>query len=360
MCPLPTRPLTKPLVNLLLAGLAAIPDLRAQQDGPAIDVNQMIQALRAIRDQQTAQIKTQKQNALQQINAVANSPERAIQFWEEAIRATQFDGMAKEGAQFRAWKEGEGEALKERLVANAVHLHLTWLALTLQRSAGVPVKDLLPAVLSYTKELSADQAAIDALSDNLKLQKEAAVIAPGGKARPLPAAPKKTSDADIKKAHDSILKHGLAGSPVVKWMNLTDVVNVPKWETNPSDLDGIFDKVALPEFRLEKDQRALEYWDLRMKREADAATRTKLAYEVDKFNTQRRPALLWNRAQELVALGFKNRAVSDMFTLIKTYPTHPDADDWMSKLEQILTPPPPAAAPDSPGAAAPPAAAAAQ
>jgi hypothetical protein len=341
-----------------LAALIAAPALHGQQDAPAPDINQLLQALHAIREQQTTQIKTQKQNALQQINAVSGSPERAIQFWEDAIRATQFDGMAKEGAQFRAWKDGEGETLKDHTVANAVHLHLAWLGLTLQRSAGATPKELLPAVVNYTKELAADEAVLDALSDSIKREKEAAAIAPpgGGNRRTQPA--KKTTDAEIKREHDSILKRSLTASPVVKWMNLGDMVNVPKWENNPSDFDGIFEKVILPELRLQKDLRALEYWDIKLKKEADAASRSKLAYEVDKFNTQRRPTLLWSRAQELATLGQKNRAVSEMFTLIKTYPTHPEASDWMTKLEQMLmpTPPSPAGPLDSASAvAAPPA-----
>jgi len=44
-------------------------------------------------------------------------------------------------------------------------------------------------------------------------------------------------------------------------------------------------------------------------------------------------------------LGQKNRGVTEMFNLIKTYPTHPDADDWIAKLENILLPPAPAAPP---------------
>src|SRR4051794_37293121 len=199
MPPLHPRHCFKPVAFLLLAGITPIADLNAQQqqDAASVDIKQMIQALHAIREQQTAQIKTQKQNALQQINAVANSPERALQFWEEAVRATQFDGMAKENAQFKAWKDSEGEALKERLVASALHLHLTWLSLTLQRSAGVTVKDLLPSVINYTKELAADQAAVDAIAEDMKAQKEAAAIAPSGGRRP--AQPqKKVSDGEVK------------------------------------------------------------------------------------------------------------------------------------------------------------------
>lgn len=340
-------PMHPPILRLLLvAALASTPATFAQQDAPAVDIGQLLQALKTIREQQAAQLKTSKQTAMQQISAVAGSAERASQLWEDAVRATQFDGMAKEGAQFRAWKEGEGEALKEREVQTAIHLHLTWLALTLQRSSGAPVKDMLPAVINYTKELAADDAAMEIMADNIKREREAAAIAPAGGGNRRQVTPgKKISDNEIKKAHDAILKRALAASPVVKWMNLADAVTVPQWENNPGDFDGIFQNIVLPELRAQRDARVLEFWDIKLKKEADAASRTKLQYEIEKFNTQRRPVLLWNRAQEYATIGQKNRAISEMFALIKAYPTHPEADDWISKLETLIAPSAPAADP---------------
>jgi len=350
------RTLRSRILPLILAtGLAVSPALHAQQDTAPIDVNQLLQALRALRDQQTTQLKAQKQTAIQQISAAAGSPEKSIQLWEDAVRATQFDGMTKEGAQFRAWKEGEGEALKERIVQNAVRLHLNWLTLTLQRSAGAKISDMLPAIVNYTKDLVADEAAMDLMAENIKREKEAAAIAPpGGGNRRNQNQPNKLSDTVIKRAHDQILRPSLAASPVVKWMRLSDAVNIQGWENNPGNLDSIFQKIILPELRQQKDARVLDYWDLKLKNEADAASRSRLAYEIEKFNTERRPTLLWNRSQEYVILGQKNRAISEMFALIKSHPSHPDADEWIGTLESLLVPPPtPPPAPSDSAAAAP-------
>jgi hypothetical protein len=79
---------------------------------------------------------------------------------------------------------------------------------------------------------------------------------------------------------------------------------------------------------------------MKLKREADKASLSKLAFEIEKFNTVRRPALLWNRSQEYVNLGLKNKAATEMFAIIKAYPTHPDADEWLDTLEGLLAPPP--------------------
>jgi hypothetical protein len=79
---------------------------------------------------------------------------------------------------------------------------------------------------------------------------------------------------------------------------------------------------------------------MKLKREADKASQSKLAFEIEKFNTMRRPVLLWNRSQEYVNLGLKNRAATEMFALIKAHPTHPDADEWLNTLEELLAPAP--------------------
>jgi hypothetical protein len=229
MHPHASRPFT-----LLLAGLLAAPALlHAQQDGPAVDVGQLLQALRAMRQQQATAIKTQKSNAYQQIASAAGSTERAVALWEDAIRATQMEGAAKEGAAFKAWREGEGKQFEEREVQNAVRLHLQWLALTLQHSAGAQLKDMLPAVVSYTRDLAADEAAIEALQDAIKHEKELG-------ATNAKRAQRSRDDAATKKAHDSVMKTNVGNSPVAQWLKLGDLVKADKWEMNPGNFDGIF------------------------------------------------------------------------------------------------------------------------
>ncbi|HEX8311866.1 MAG TPA: hypothetical protein VF614_11145, partial [Chthoniobacteraceae bacterium] len=99
----------------------------------------------------------------------------------------------------------------------------------------------------------------------------------------------------------------------------------------------------LPELRAAKDPRLLEYWDRELAREAAAAGASHLAFEIEKFNQQRKPEILWSRAQDMLLIGQKNRAIGEMFGLIKNYPGHPRAADWITKLEGLLKPGPEAA-----------------
>ncbi len=335
----------KPLI-LALAGLLSASPLFAQQDAPPLDVAALLKALHGIKDQQTQQAKTAKQKALQQIQAAGASPASAVASWEEAVRTAQFEGAAKEGSQFKEWREREGEALKEKEAANAALLHFRWMALTMQHSIGTPMKELLPQVIAFTKEVAADQAAIDALEENIRREKEMAGSNKHGKDR-------KTNDDAVKKMHDQIIRAPVNGSVAAQVLKIGDLLTVDKWEMSAGNLDGIYNNIILPELRAARDLRLLEFWDMKLKREADNAARTKLAFEIDKFNQVRRPDLLWNRAQDILILGQRNRALGEMFNLVKANPNHPHADDWVAAMEKILVPPAPAT-PDADAPLAPP------
>ena len=77
---------------------------------------------------------------------------------------------------------------------------------------------------------------------------------------------------------------------------------------------------------------------MKIKRESDSA-KSRPAFDQEKFNTERYPQLLWNRAQEYVAIGQPNRALGEMFKVVKGYPQHPSLGDWIAQIEALLAPP---------------------
>jgi hypothetical protein len=302
----------------------------------------MMKELLRFRDLQSGQSKQSRLSVLQTVNAAAASPDKAAALWEEAVRAVQFSGLSKDGVEFRGWREKEGDALNTPLGKSAVRLYFMWLSITIQRDGGVPVKDLLPQIFGYIKEVVADEAAADAVEDAVRREKEQA----SNTSNAQNAAAKKGAaqlvhgkDERAKKVHDAILRAGLGAGPVAQWMKLDDFINPEGWEKSPGNIDGIYQNIVLPEFRSKGDVRALDYWDFKIKRDGDNAARTHLAFELDKFNSVRRPQLLWKRAEELNLLGQKNRAMSTMMALIKANPAHPDVVNWMQTLETMLQPP---------------------
>jgi len=347
------RPRLSPLSVAVSAAISAsalfAPASFAQDNTPPVNAAQMLQALHAVRDQQNAATKASKQQIIAQVTAAASSPDKAVGLWLEAVRMTEFQGAGHESTQWMAWKNGEGEAFKEREVQNALRLYFTWLSYTLERSNGGKVKDLLPKVIAYTKDLQADLLSIEAVEDAQKKEKEMNAGKP-----PVRGAKKSnTTDVNLKRVHDSILKRGLEGSLYVQWMKIGEWTQVEKWEGTPGSFDGIYKNVILPEMRLEKDPRVLDYWDMKLKMAADEANRSHLAFDVDKYNTLTVPSLLWGKYNDELLLGQKNRALTDMFTLIKKFPAHPDTAGWTSTLEGLLTPAPASAAVPAPAGNAP-------
>ena len=69
----------------------------------------------------------------------------------------------------------------------------------------------------------------------------------------------------------------------------------------------------------------------------------------EKFAKERRPVLLWSRAQEYFLLGQRNRGIAEMFQVLRTFPQHPALGEWISALESQLNPPPAAPTPPAAG-----------
>lgn len=308
------------------------------QDAAPVDTAALLKELARFKDQQSSQSKQSRLSALQTVNAAAASPEKAAALWEEAVHAVQFSGLPKDGVDFRAWREKEGEALNSPLGRSAARLYFIWLGITIQRDGGVSVKELLPQIFAYIKELLADEAAAVAVDDAVRREKEqaSAVAAAGAKKPQAPTVHAK--DDKAKKMHDSILRAALGASPVAQWMKISDFINPQGWEKSPGSIDGIYQQIVLPEFRDKKDARALDYWDFKIKRDGEAAERTKLSFEIDKFLSLHRPQLQWKRAEEFHLIGQKNRGIAAMMAVIKANPLHPDTMSWVANLEGILQP----------------------
>lgn len=354
-------------MNLRTPGLAlallvfALPAARAAtvEDGPPVNARQMLQDLQKLNDTQTTSVKSRKLAALQAAQAAAANPAKAVELWEGAVQAMQFQGLSHDSLQFKEWKNGEGEALKEKEVQFALRLYFSWLALTIQRSNGASNKELLTPVMNYAREAASDQTMMDAFLANLKKEKETIAQTPAGQPRRnVPASVKKEKNTDdlTRRVHDQIMNQSLGGSAYAQAMKISDIIsdiappkkprgqaaqpNETGWEGTPGNVDGIYMQIIQPELRAMRDPRVMEYWDFKLRREADIASANKLAADIAKFNEQRRPQLLWSRAEEWMQIGLKNRAAADMFSVIKTNPTAPEAASWISELTALLAPPP--------------------
>lgn len=308
--------------------------VHAGEISPA-DAQQFLEALKTLREQKGQQIKTRKAEVLQKALSAGSSGQAAAAAWEEAVRTVQFEGAAHEGTQFKDWKEKEGAGLREKEGQSAAKLYFRWLALTLQRANGVSVKDLLPSIIEHTKEVMSDQAAVGEQQERTAHQLENAKEKAVGPRKAV-VMQKVRDEQSLKKLRDTILNRNVAGSPPVRAYQAEELVAAKNWEGAPGNVQGIYDKIILPEMRAQADPRLLEYWDMRIRQESEAIADQKLSFQTDKFNQVRRPELLWARAKDDLLLGNRGRALTTMFGLIKNYPAHPSVESWIGELQQLL------------------------
>lgn len=348
------------LVPVLIAALCA-PAFPQSSDAPPVDANQLLQALRQFREQNETSVKTRRSTGYQQVMAAAASNEKAAAAWADAVLAVQFAGVDHQTAAVRDWQQDEGQALRTKEASNAARLHLQWLGLTIQHASGAETKQLLNNIIEFTRQVQADADMIEKVAEQIDKARDRT---PGG--RRAPANKEIADDTRAVKLHDSIMKMSVVNGPMAKRLQIVELLGEgggrkkkgdgdegPGWEPVPGNVDGIYRSIILPEFRASKDPRLLEYWDMVLKRDAERIQPDMPDYQERQLTQVRRPTLLWSRAQDIMVLGQRNRAVTEMFNIIKTYPQHPDAAQWMTQLEGLLAPPAPPAAAVPPAGALP-------
>lgn len=351
----------KPSVFPLIVAALSVPAFAQLNDAPPVDMRQVLQGLKQFKEQNETGLKTRRNTAYKQIMTAAASNESAAAFWTNAVLAVQFAGVDHQTTAVRDWLKGEGEGLKEKEGANAARLHLAWLGLTIQHSAGAETKQLLPSIIDFTKQLEVDEAAIGRVAEQIDKVKAAGVAK-------RPAASKALAeDAHAKKMHDSILKTPVSNSVVVRSLQIAEILGDSGkrkkkgddtqgsgWEPVPGNVNGIYNAIILPEFRDTKDPRLMDYWDMMLRKSQESIYAGMPAFDERQITQVNKPAMLWARAQDMLLIGLKNRAITEMFNLIKAYPQHPEAPQWISQFEQILTPAAPAATIFNSGGVAPP------
>lgn len=329
----------------LLVGLVSLTSLPLlAQDAPPANVSAILQDLDKIEQQQKQTILSARQTATAQIRAAANSPTAADALYQQAIEAMQFDGIKNKGGNFAEWKNSKAALLRSKEMQAILNFHLRYLALSLERFGSDKPELFAQPAYDYAKELVAYDSRF------LKLAQKG----------PDPQSQHDKDEAALNKeilnAKKELLGQSLTESVFVKWLRLDAFL--PKgddWELKPGDISGILDKDVRSVFRKAKDPRLIETWEYEMQVKADRVTATRLDHDAADFNTVTRPQMQFSRANDMILIGQKNRGIAEIYSMIKTYPTHADFSQWVQRLRELLksSAPAPAASPaaDSPAPA---------
>jgi hypothetical protein len=319
-----------PLCAMSLAFASSF--LHAQQDAPAVNADSILRDLDMIEQQQKQTIVSARQAAMNQLKAAAASGQAAVSLYTAAVEAVQFDGKANQSAAFSDWKSSKADLLRSHEMQAILQMHLRYLVLSLDRGASDKPELFVAPALAYANDLFNSDSLFfkpDKRNDRNPSEHE---------------RQEQALNVQVNTAKKDLLDKSVADGIFSKWFRLSQWL--PKgddWELTPGDLSGILDKDVRTPMRAQKDARLIETWDMEMKLLADRATSGRLDFVAADFNTVTRPKMMFSRANDMIIVGQKNRGISDIYLIVKTYPQHPDFSKWVARLREVLKKPEPSA-----------------
>jgi hypothetical protein len=339
------------ILAVLTVSLLPGSSLIAQTSAP-LDPKAMLAGLEQIKDKQATTAKRQLSQTMSDFNAACADDGAAIGFYEQAVDVTRFVGRQDAEMAFDLWKK----TVIPRMNPEAVRTALWYTAISIRKAAGATDEQIFPDVLAYAESTQPDLPSL-----------LAPVVPPGtpqngqgqgqrgerrgenrGQMAQLgPEGMQGLQGLGFGQADpgEKIMEEAVSENVFAKWYMLGDqLAGLPDWEMVPANVDGIYEKFLLPIMRKNHDQRILEYWDAKIMSARGAASDATAAFSTDNYNMSVRPALLWSRAEDEIIIGQRDKGLADMYTLVKTYPAHPDAGRWITELEGYLTPAAPTAA----------------
>jgi hypothetical protein len=242
----------------------------------------------------------------------ADSASEALTLYENTINATEFEGRKRDSQEFRNWKEKHEDRLKNRDFQSSVQLHLQYLGLLLQQALDDSNKEKDPKEPVNPALRAGWLAYFDTLKQN------------------------DTAFRDNPKMFEELIfkNDAVPNSPFVKLYQLERFGKAFNDRTKPGDINDVSDKWIFPLLRKSKDRIILNLWDTRISLAKEDSERPGTDDAKIRFENLAGPALRWRRAKDLLTFD-QPAAWAEMLVLVKTYKTHPNADEWITELRNL-------------------------
>ncbi len=240
------------------------------------------------------------------MQSAAASGTAASSLYANAVEEVQFRGRKDKVEAYTEWRKKNADLLRSNQMQTAIELYLKYALLAVQRKGIDKPETLLPATMAYVQTLiNADASLREGAGEEVK----------------------------------NLLDKPLRDSVIAQYLNLGPWLPDDKsWEAAAGNINVILEKNIRPLLREAKDPQLIQTWDLQMKVEADRITAGRSTHKAGQFNAVDRPKLIFLRAQDMAAIGQPNRAVTEMFTLVRSHPEHPDFSKWVAEIRKSIKP----------------------
>jgi len=253
-----------------------------------------------------AKLQTCRFFAMSEAQAASASAGASVAFYLKALQGTRYQNNPQGFADWRKKNEG---IISSMPFQTATMLQLRYLVLALKRVDHTDAYAQVPEYFSYLNSLAASFPST--------------VI--GTKSS------RAGSSRQVQEAL-ALLGQPISKSSVAQWLDVAALVPTSDFEQVPGNYGGIMEKNVRGPLRDKKDPRLIATWDAQINLESKEAPKL----DADSFRKRRYPALIIDRAEDLVLVGQKEKAVGEMITLIKANQDNPAAMQWINQARQMM------------------------
>lgn len=313
---------------LLCCGLLAATGLPlpARADSLTAEQIQSLKArLKSIKDNLETHITTRNTSAAQAFAAAANDPRAAAELYLNCVKAVEYDREGRPESDFRAWKDGQGDRLRDPKFVESLQQQLRYLALSCQAAESEDKTPVFAALMAH----------VDSLSQLTEM--------------PTGAITQSVANSVFAKAYY-----------LEKLLGQND-----RWEPVPINVAGIYSKAIMPYLR-EKDPASLmNAWDKRIEhqtrlvamleanqaeelrglnRDEERRARNNQAnrggtlgqHSAEEFNQRTLPQLQWGKLKDMFLYVDQVDGAKGMLDFVEANLKHEMGEQFYQEFEELI------------------------
>lgn len=214
---------------LLLALCAAcgLPSMQADELTPA-QVESIKAQIKALRETLNGHLSQRNSSAGQVFAQASSDPRAAMALYLDCHKVVHYDREGRPESDFRAWRDGQEDRIKDDQFLESLTIQLRYLALSCQAAETQEIESVFGSLMTYVDSLSR-----------------------------------------LEEMPTNAITSSVANSIFAERYNLDGLLsNNDNWESVPFNIGGIYDKTILPYLREKQPEALMNAWDKRIEQQS--------------------------------------------------------------------------------------------
>jgi len=212
---------------IALAAVLTVPALQATELTPA-QIESIKEQMKSMRETLNGHLSQRNSSAGQLFAQTASDPKAAMTLYLDCHKVVNFDRESRPESDFRAWKDGQEDRIKDEQFLESLMIQLRYLALSCQAAETQKIETIFGSLMSY----------VDGLSR-------------------------------LEELPTNAITGSVANSIFAERYSLEKLLGSnANWEAVPFNIGGIYDKTILPYLRANQPDALMNAWDKRIEQQS--------------------------------------------------------------------------------------------